>query len=86
MIGSEKIPWPWLRDYLLRVSTCRTLDECMRAACVEMQKVIPFDATTGIFRTHDRFNIAGIGREICQEVYNTYYRKRRPRIHESIVD
>jgi DNA-binding CsgD family transcriptional regulator len=83
---SENIPWPRLRDYLLQVSTCRTLDDCMRAACVEMQKVIPFDATAGIFRMHDNFNIAGVGREACQEVYNGYYRKRAPRIRESIVD
>lgn len=82
----ERIPWPRLRDYLLQVGICPTLDECMRTACVEMQKVIPFDATTGLFRTHDNFNIAGVGREACQKVYNGYYRKRVPRIRESIVD
>jgi DNA-binding CsgD family transcriptional regulator len=86
MGGSERTPWPRLRDYLLHVSTCRTLDECMQTACVEMQRVIPFDATTGIFRMHDDFNIAGIGKEACTELYNGYYRKRRPRISESIVD
>jgi DNA-binding CsgD family transcriptional regulator len=58
----------------------------MRIACIEMQKVVPFDATTGIFRTHDSWNIAGVGKEACQEVYNAYYRKRRPHIEESIVD
>ena len=86
MGGSERTPWPRLRDYLLHVSTCHTLDECMLTACVEMQKVIPFDATAGIFRTHDNLNIAGIGREVCQEAYNRYYRKCRPRTPESLID
>jgi DNA-binding CsgD family transcriptional regulator len=84
--GIERIPWPRLRDYLVHVSACQTLDECMRTACVEMQMVIPFDATTGIFRADDDFNIAGVGREACQEAYNGYYRKRRPSTQESIVD
>jgi DNA-binding CsgD family transcriptional regulator len=83
---SERTSWPRLRDYLLHVSTCRTLDDCMLTACAEMQKVIPFDATAGIFRAHDNFNIAGVGRESCQEEYNSYYRKCRPRTPESLVD
>ncbi len=78
-MGVERIPWPKLRDYLLRVSTCRSLKECMRAAVVEMQAIIPFDETTGIFNMSDNFNLAGIGKdEACTAAYNNYYRKIRP--------
>ena len=82
----DRVPWPKLRDYLLRVSTCRSLDECMLAACVEMQAVIPFDATTGIFRASDNFNLAGIGKPSCTEAFNRYYRKIRPLTRASLVD
>ena len=80
MSASESVPWPRLRDYLLHVSTCRTLDECMRTACIEMQTVIPFDATAGIFRMADGVNVAGVGKPGCTEAYNSYYRKCRPHV------
>ncbi|HET6450279.1 MAG TPA: helix-turn-helix transcriptional regulator [Spirochaetia bacterium] len=87
MSGTERIPWPKLRDYLLCVSTCRTLEECMRAAVVGMHAVIPFDETTGIFRTSDNFNLAGIGHDdACTSAYNAYYRKVRPRTPQRLID
>ncbi len=87
MRGSPGVPWPRLRDYLLRVSTCRTREECMRAAVVEMQAVIPFDETTGIFRMSDNFNVCGIGHdESCTGAYNDYYRKVRPRTAGRLID
>ena len=87
MGGSARVPWPRLRDYLLQVSTCRSLDECMRTACVEMQKVIPFDATTGIFDASDNRSFAGFGRsDACMAEYNSHYHKLRPRTQGPIID
>jgi len=87
MGGIERVPWPKLRDYLLRVSTCRSVEECMRAAVVEMQAVIPFDETTGIFRTSDNYNLYGIGHsDTCTSAYNAYYRKVRPRTPQRLID
>ncbi len=58
----------------------------MRTACVGMQAVIPFDATAGIFRTSDNYNLAGIGKPSCTEPFNRYYRKIRPITREPIID
>jgi DNA-binding CsgD family transcriptional regulator len=85
--GSEKRPWRKLRDYFLQVSSCRSVEECMRAAVVEMQTIIPFDETAGIFDASNNFNYAGIGKsEACAAAYNSYYRTRRPPTHEPIID
>jgi DNA-binding CsgD family transcriptional regulator len=85
--GIERIPWSKLRDYLLRVSTCRSLEECMRAAVIEMQAVIPFDETTGIFRMSDNLNLCGIGHDqACTAAFNNYYRKIRPDTPQPIID
>jgi len=59
----------------------------MRAACIEMQAVIPFDETTGIFRMSDNLNLCGIGHdEVCTAEYNNYYRKIRPCTPQQIID
>ncbi len=86
MSGDERTPWPKLRDYLLQVSTCRSLEECMRTAVIGMQAIIPFDETTGIFNISDNFNLAGIGKdEACTKAYNSYYRKIRPVTLQPII-
>jgi len=59
----------------------------MRAAVVEMQAIIPFDGTTGIFRMSDNFNLAGIGKdEACTAAFNGYYRKIRPPTPQPLID
>jgi DNA-binding CsgD family transcriptional regulator len=87
-MGDDEIaPWPRLREYLLRVSSCRTRTEFMHTASVEIQKLIPFDETAGIFDATDGRNLEGIGKRAeVTSAYNDYYRTIRPHPSTCIVD
>ena len=78
-MDSGKVPWPKLREYLLRVSSCSTPKEFMRTACLEVQTLVPFDVTAGIFNASDARYLEGVGQsDAVNESYNTYYRTRQP--------
>jgi DNA-binding CsgD family transcriptional regulator len=79
MKSHGKVPWPKVHDYLLRVESCQTVHEFMFTACAEVQKLIPFDATAGIFSLYDGRYLDGIGApESVNASYNNYYRTRQP--------
>ncbi len=87
MVGSESTRWRKLRDYFLRVGSCPTWQECMRAACIDMLGIIPFDVTTGIMDMSDDTALEGFGQSAdVQATYNRYYRKIRPRYPYPIID
>jgi Bacterial regulatory proteins, luxR family len=73
-----KVPWPKLREYLLRVGSRQTRGELMRAACLEVQMLIPFDVTADIFNALDMARLEGIGPSDVATSYNSYYRTRQP--------
>ena len=76
-MNTRKVPWPKLREYLLRVSSCPTRGEFMRTACVEAQALIPFDAGAGVFAATDARHLIGIGQgDSVNTAYNDYYRTR----------
>ena len=79
MKSQGKVPWQKVHDYLLRVESCQTIHEFMFTACAEVQKLIPFDATAGIFSIYDGRYLDGIGApESVNALYNNYYRTRQP--------
>jgi DNA-binding CsgD family transcriptional regulator len=80
-------PWPKLREYLLRVGSYPTRREFMHAASVELQRLIPYDVTAGVFDGSDGRNLEGIGKsEAVTAAYNDYYRTIRPPVSTWIVD
>jgi DNA-binding CsgD family transcriptional regulator len=59
----------------------------MHTASVELQGIIPFDETAGIFDTPSGKNLEGIGKsEAVTAAYNNYYRTKRPNFSTCIVD
>jgi hypothetical protein len=81
------VPLPLLRDYFSRLGACRTRQELLHTACVEIQRVIPYDQTAGIFDASDQSSIDGFGKsDIVTTAYNSYYRTRKPLSLPSIVD
>jgi DNA-binding CsgD family transcriptional regulator len=79
MKNAGKVPWPKVHDYLLQVESCRTIREFMLTASAEVEKLIPFDASAGIFSTIDARFLEGIGEpESVGVSYNDYYRTRMP--------
>jgi hypothetical protein len=73
-----KLPWPKLREYLLRVSSCQSNQEFMRTACLEVQALIPFDITANIFSVLDSGFLGGTGASDAATSFNSYYRDRLP--------
>jgi Bacterial regulatory proteins, luxR family len=74
-----KVPWPQVREYLLRVGSCQTRKEFMHTACVEVQPLIGFDAAAGVFDASDARVLEGIGVDSAgQASYNYYYRTTQP--------
>jgi DNA-binding CsgD family transcriptional regulator len=87
MRNSGKVPWPKLREYLFQVSSYETRQQFLHAACVEINRLIPFDETAGVFDTSDGRNLDGIGKsDTCTNAYNNYYRRRRPPVSNWIVN
>jgi DNA-binding CsgD family transcriptional regulator len=43
------VPWRKVHDYLLQVESCETINDFMHTACVEVAKLIYFDAAAGIW-------------------------------------
>ena len=77
-MDKAELPWPGLRDYFLRVSSCQSREDFMRTACIEVQALIPFDVT-GLFTTSDGKYLEGIGQnDAVNESYEKYYRFRNP--------
>ena len=59
----------------------------MHAACVEIQRIIPFDETAGIFDNSTSMNLEGTGKGVnCTLAYNNYYRKIVPKRPTCITD
>ena len=78
-VDNGKVPWPKLREYLLRVSSCQTPQEFLHTACLEVQTLIPFDVTAGIFDTSDARYLEGVGQsDAVNASYDNYYRTRQP--------
>ena len=46
-----ELPWPMLREYFLRVSSCQSRKDFMRTACIEVQATYPFRCTA-LFTTY----------------------------------
>ena len=44
-----KATWRMLGEYFRRVSLCKSRQEFLHVACVEIQPIIPFDETAGVF-------------------------------------
>ena len=66
----KRVLWPKLREYFIRVSSCRSKNEFMHAACVEIQRIIPFDETAGIFDNSTSMNLEGTGKSVdCTLAY-----------------
>ena len=81
------MPWQKLCEYFFRLSSCRTRRELLHTACVEIQRLIPYDQTAGVFNTSDDRNIEGIGKtEACTAAYNTHYRTTIPPHSSPITD
>lgn len=81
----ERVAWPKLRDYFFRLSNCTTRQELYHTSCVEIQQLIPYDETAGIFNSVDSVNIEGFGKsDACTAAYNSYYRAITPE-HPSII-
>jgi DNA-binding CsgD family transcriptional regulator len=77
-VDAGKVSWPTFHEYLMRVSSCQTLQEFMRTACLEVQTLIPFDATANIFSVRDSADLGGIGPSEAAASFNSYYRYRLP--------
>ena len=77
-MDNTKGPWHRLREYLLRVSSCQSKEEFMRTACLEVQGLIPFDATANIFSVFDSQLLGGIAPSDAATLFNSYYRYRLP--------
>lgn len=77
-MDKAELPWPGLRDYFLRVSSCQSREDFMRTACLEVQTLIPFDTTANIFSITDLAHIGGIAPSDIAASFNSYYRFRFP--------
>ena len=87
MRSDENVRLSSLREYLFQVSSCKNRQELMHTACVEMQRLIPFDQTTGVFDMSDCRSLEGTGKsDPVTAAYNNYYRKIKPPYLPSIVD
>jgi len=83
----EPAPWPKVREYLLHASSYPTRREFMHTASVELQRLIPYDETAGVFDSSDGRNLEGIGKsDAVTAAYNDYYRTIRPPVSTWIVD
>jgi DNA-binding transcriptional ArsR family regulator len=77
-MDNRKVPWPNLCEYLLRVSSCQSKEEFMRTACLEVQALIPFDATANILDVWNPKHLGGISPPDVASSFNNYYRYRMP--------
>ena len=73
------VPWPKLNDYILRIEACCTISEFVHTACIELEKLIPFDSA-GFHSTLDARCLEGIGvlDDRVVKSYNDYYRMKQP--------
>jgi hypothetical protein len=75
----SRVPWPKVHDYLLKVGSCRTSPDFARIACIELDKLIPFDTAAAILSTFDARVLDGVGvDESVLASYNNYYRTKQP--------
>jgi DNA-binding CsgD family transcriptional regulator len=75
---SAKVPWRKVHNYLLQVESCETIGEFMHTACVEVEKLIHFDAAAGIWSAKNATCLEVVGPpESVQKSYHTYSRIRR---------
>jgi DNA-binding CsgD family transcriptional regulator len=75
---SAKVPWRKVHNYLLQVESCETIGEFMHTACVEVEKLIHFDAAAGIWSAKNATCLEVVGpTESVQKSYHTYYRIRQ---------
>ena len=73
-----KVPWRKVHNYLLQVESCETISEFMHTACVEVEKLIHFDAAAGIWSAKNATCLEVIGPpEPVQKSYHAYYRIRQ---------
>lgn len=77
-MDNGKVPWPKLREYLFRVSSCQSKEEFMRIACLEVQTLIPFDATANVFSVFDSKLLGGMAPKDAATSFNSYYRYKFP--------
>jgi DNA-binding CsgD family transcriptional regulator len=75
----SKIPWNRIREYLLLLSSSRTLQDFLHIAGAEIQSIVPFDAAAGVFWNGDATYLSGLGiSDSVNASYNSYYRIRQP--------
>jgi hypothetical protein len=87
MSSAGKVQWAKLRDFFFRLGSCKTRRELLYAASVEIQHLIPYDQTAGIFRASDGLNFEGVGKsEACTAAFNNYYRTKIPPHSTFITD
>ncbi len=79
MSDCPKELWQKIREYLLLLSSCRTRQDLLHTASVEVRSLIPFDAAAGVFSTADARFLSGTGMsDSVNASYNAYYRTRQP--------